>query len=263
MAHSDEGSQEHDLPGLIAAVHAHLERMEQLVETSAGRSAAAGHHSPASWRRATESEHRLPPALAAAVAIALQFALPNRLVIGPVWLLPSLEALLLVGLVGVNPRRITRTSKAIRAASIALIALITVANASSSALLIKELIEGTNGDNAQLLLGRGASIYITNIIVFALWYWEGDRGGAVRRSEGADEDPDFLFPQMAQPAVGPRNWRPTFVDYLYVSFTNAAAFSPTDTMPLTRRAKMLMLIQSAVALITVGLVIARAVNVLK
>jgi uncharacterized membrane protein len=128
--------------------------------------------------------------------------------------------------------------------------------------LIKGLINGTAGDNASLLLSRGASIYLTNILVFALWYWESDRGGPVARAHGLHPYPDFLFPQMAQSDLAPPDWTPTFLDYLYVSFTNAAAFSPTDTMPLSRWAKMLMLLQSAMALLTVAFVIARAVNIL-
>lgn len=215
------------------------------------------------WRRATEGEHRLPVAAAVAVAIALQLVLPARLVIRPAWLLPSLEGLLLVGLVAANPRRINRTSSILRSASVGLIALISLANAWSSAELIKEIVGGTNGDNATLLLARGASVYVTNIIVFALWYWEWDRGGPVARSRGLRPYPDFLFPQMSVPGIAAPEWRPNFIDYLYVSFTNASAFSPTDTMPLSRWAKMLMLLQSSVALLTVAFVVARAVNVLK
>jgi uncharacterized membrane protein len=189
--------------------------------------------------------------------------LPNRLVIHPEWLLPALEGALLVGLIFANPGRISRTSATIRTASVALIALISLANAWSSAELIKGLVNGTEGDNASVLLARGASIYITNILVFSLWYWEWDRGGPVSRARGLRPYPDFLFPQMAQPDLAPPEWEPTYFDYLYVSFTNATAFSPTDVMPLSRWAKMLMLIQSAVALLTVAMVIARAVNILK
>ncbi|MDE3207136.1 MAG: hypothetical protein KGQ66_23275 [Acidobacteriota bacterium] len=220
------------------------------------------HVAPA-WRRATAGEHRLPVAGAVAVAIALQLVLPQRLAFRPAWLLPLLEGMLLVGLVIANPKRINRTSTALRAASVALIALITLANGWSTAELIDGLINGTEGNNAALLLARGASIYVTNIIVYGLWYWEWDRGGPVARAHAEREYPDFLFPQMTQPSLAPPDWVPTFFDYLYVSFTNATAFSPTDTMPLSRWAKMLMLVQSAVALLTVAFVIARAINILK
>jgi hypothetical protein len=259
-----EGDQpEHPLAGLLGSVHDRLERIEQMLQPEIAGARALEARVVPTWRRATEGEHRLPVAAAVAVAIALQLLLPNQLVIRPVWLLPTLEGLLMIGLIAANPTRINRTSTVLRASSVALTALISLANAWSSAQLIKGIIDGASGDNASLLLSRGASVYVTNIIVFALWYWEWDRGGPVDRAQGLREYPDFLFPQMSVAGVAPEDWRPNFIDYLYVSFTNASAFSPTDTMPLSRWAKMLMLLQSAVALLTVAFVIARAVNVLK
>ena len=256
-----------EMASLVSSVHDHLRRMERLIGPgiSAGRAVereVAAEMLPA-WRRATKGEHRLPVLLAVAAAIALQVVLPSQLVIKPPWLMPALEGMLAVGLMIANPGRIDRTSSVLRSASVTMIALISLANAWSSAELINGLISGSNGDNASLLLARGASIYITNILVFALWYWEWDGGGPVPRAKGTGGHPDFLFPQMATREVAPPGWKPKFADYLYVSFTNATAFSPTDTMPLSRWSKMLMMLQSAVALVTVGLVIARAVNVLK
>lgn len=215
------------------------------------------------WQRAHQGEDRLPVALATAVAIALQVVLPAHLAFKPTWLLPALEGAVGVGLTIANPRRIDRTSALLRSASVTLIALTSLANAWSSAELINHLINGTEGQTAGPLLASGASIYLTNVIVFALWYWDWDRGGPVARAQGLRPYPDFLFPQMTQAHLAPDDWVPTFLDYLYVSFTNATAFSPTDTMPLARWAKMLMLLQSAVSLMTVALVIARAVNILK
>ena len=194
---------------------------------------------------------------------SLQLVLPGQLAIHPIWLFPALEGVLMAILIAANPVRISRTSGPLRAASVLLIALISLANAWSSAELIKGLINGTAGDNASLLLSRGASVYFTNVIVFALWYWEWDRGGPVARAGGAPRYPDFLFPQMTQTGLAAPDWRPNFLDYFYVSFTNATAFSPTDTMPLTRWAKMLMLVQSAIALLTIAFVVARAVNILR
>jgi uncharacterized membrane protein len=256
-----------EVAGLLGALHDQLRRVEdalgpearlaQSVEQSVERRVR-----PA-WREATEGEHRLPVAAVVGLAIALQLVLPSRLVIHPTWLLPALEGALVVALIVANPVRINRTSKAIRATSVGLIALISLSNAWSSAELIKGLVNGTAGDNASLLLGRGASVYVTNIIVFALWYWEWHFGGPVSRAQGLRAYPDFLFPQMTQLDLAPPTWRPNFFDYLYVSFTNATAFSPTDTMPLSRWAKLLMLLQSAVALLTVAFVVARAVNILK
>lgn len=202
-------------------------------------------------------------ATAVIIAILLQVALPGRLTVHPGWLLPALEGALAVGLAAANPRHIDRRSNALRGASIGLIALTSLANGWSSFELIKGIIAGSEGKTAGPLLATGASIYVTNIIVFALWYWEWDRGGAVARAAGIRPYPDLLFPQMTQARLAPDDWRPTFLDYVYVSYTNATAFSPTDTMPMAVWTKMLFLAQSAIALVTLALVVARAVNILK
>jgi uncharacterized membrane protein len=128
--------------------------------------------------------------------------------------------------------------------------------------LVELLLTGGRAIPASELLTVGANIWLTNVIIFALWYWELDRGGPGARATGTDPNPDFLFPQMAETAIDFHHWEPEFVDYAYVSFTNAAAFSPTDTMPLSRWAKLAMMLQSAVSLVTAILVVARAVNVL-
>jgi hypothetical protein len=223
---------------------------------------AAAHLLPA-WLRESEAENRIPVALAIALAILLQFLLPRRLSLHPRELIPALEAALLVTLTAINPVRLEVERRWLRFASIALIALMTIANAASAGLLADHLVNGTAGNQAGPLLLAGGSIYVTNIIAFALWYWEFDRGGPFVRRRGKNPHPDFLFPQMAVPELSEHDWKPQFVDYAYVSFTNATAFSPTDTMPLSRWAKSLMALQSAIALVTVALVIARAVNILK
>jgi hypothetical protein len=216
----------------------------------------------AAWRRRTRGEHRWPSVVAIALAIVLQLLLPDRLILHPRWLLPGVEIALLVVLVLGNPVRLERELPLLRLGSLGLILTMTVANAGSAVLLIQRLLTGQAGDDAVSLIGSGAAIYATNVIAFGVWYWELDRGGPFARAAGRRQHTDFLFPQMTQPDVAPPDWEPTFLDYLYVSYTNATAFSPTDTMPLSRWAKMLMLVQSAVALSTVALVIARAVNVL-
>jgi uncharacterized membrane protein len=248
---------------VLGALRDQLGHLERLVGPEVRAAQRVERHVEPAWQRATAGENRLPVAAVIAAAIVLQVILPRHLAFKPTWLLPVLEVLLAIGLIAANPRRIDRTSTALRAASLALIALISLANAWSSGKLVNGLLNGTEGDNAHTLLASGAIVYLTNIIVFALWYWEWDRGGPVARKEGLRRYPDFMFPQMAQPDLAPPDWEPTFLDYLYTSFTNATAFSPTDTMPLSRWAKMLMLLQSAVSLLTVALVIARAVNVLK
>lgn len=248
---------------MLGSIHEQLKRIEATVSPGVREARAVEARLIPAWRRATEGEHRLPVAAAVGVAIALQLVLPKKLVIHPTWLLPALEGLLIVGLMAVNPGRINRTSALLRTASITLIAVISLANGWSTGQLIDGLVNGTAGNNASLLLARGASVYVTNIIVFGLWYWEWDRGGPVARARGDQPYPDFLFPQMTDSRIAPPDWEPNFVDYMYVSFTNATAFSPTDTMPLSRWAKMLMLVQSSIALLTIAFVIARAINVLK
>ena len=141
-------------------------------------------------------------------------------------------------------------------------AAITVDNTLSAVLLDVRIISGEVSNKAAVLLGSGAAIFVTNIIVFGIWYWELDRGGPFARHAGERPYPDFMFPQMTTPNVAKPDWRPTFVDYLYVSVTNVMAFSPTDTMPLARWAKAMMTVQAMVALSTAALVISRAVNVL-
>ncbi len=244
----------------LGEVRGHLGHLEEFGSAEVGH--AEDRLKPI-WQQATEGEHRLPVAAAVAVAIALQLALPNRLTMHPVLLLPVLESVLLVGLIAANPKRINRESKALRSASLALIAIISFDNIWSAGHLIRRLIDNQMGSTAGPLLASGASIYLTNVIVFGLWYWELDRGGPVGRLMGRNPYPDFLFSQMTNENLAPPNWRPTFVDYLYTSFTNAMAFSPTDVLPLTRWAKTLMAIQAGVALGTVALVVARAVNILK
>jgi hypothetical protein len=202
------------------------------------------------------------------VAIVLQILLADSLNKPlPHYLLPVLEGALLVGLSIANPWRIERGGNIARAASIALIVLITAANAGSAILLVRAIVEALPSTaQAGPLLASGASIWATNVIAFGLWYWEFDRGGPVERAMGGGNmrPPDFLFPQMGlKQDLVPQNWEPHFIDYLYLSFTNATAFSPTDVMPLARWSKCTMAVQSGVALLVGVLVIARAVNILK
>ena len=215
------------------------------------------------WRRDTQGEPRWHVALAVTVAIFLQWPLPNRLVLfRPTWLLPVLEGALLVILVALDKSRIDRGSMVLRALGLTAATILSVANAWSAVRLVMELINGTVGNSAGPLLTSGAVIWLTNVIVFAVWYWELDRGGPAERAHGTHEWPDFMFPQMTSPDMAPKDWEPSFPDYAYVAFTNATAFSPTDTMPMTRWAKAAMTLQSMVSIAVVALVVARAVNVL-
>lgn len=215
------------------------------------------------WIRRTRGENRLPVATAIVAAITLQIFVPDRYGLTPRWLVPGLEGALLAALVAINPIRMERGGPTARAVSLALVAAITADNVFSASRLAHTIIVGHQSGDAVGLLGSGAAIYVTNIIAFGVWYWELDRGGPLARAEGGNTHPDFLFPQMASPQFAPPDWEPRFVDYLYVSFTNAVAFSPTDTMPMSRWTKALMTTQSVVALAIAALVVARAVNVLR
>jgi uncharacterized membrane protein len=228
---------------------------------------AAGHVTefpvPA-WLRPTQGERRWPITLSVVAAIVLQLLLPPHLTEPlPRWLMPALEGVLLVGLTIADPVRVERGGTLMRAATIVQIFLVTLANAVSAVLLIRAILEGHAGNSALPLFASGASIWATNVIAFGLWYWEFDRGGPIRRTQATRRHPDLMFPQMASPELALPDWEPHFFDYLYLSFTNATAFSPTDVMPLARWAKLTMLVQSAVSLAIGALVIARAVNILR
>ncbi len=200
--------------------------------------------------------------VAVLVAIALQLKVPDKLTLSSTYLLPGIELVMLATLVVFNPRRIERLSRPLRLISLALIGTAGLSNAYSAVALIREIVSGHGTVDASELLSTGAAVYLTNIIVFGLWYWDLDRGGPAARAHGLKEYPDFLFPQMTQTGVSDPEWEPRVTDYLYVSFTNAAAFSPTDTLPLSRWAKLTMMVQSVVALATVSMILARAINIL-
>lgn len=215
------------------------------------------------WRRRTAGEPRWAVSAAIVGALALQATLPSSLAMPPRWVLPAVGAVLLVGLLVANPRVREPHAPALRASSLVLTAVLSLANAVSAVRLVVALGRGTATEDAPLLLRWGGAIWLTNVIVFGLWYWELDRGGAAARASGTRVHPDLLFPQMSSPELAPPDWEPRFLDYFYVAFTNATAFSPTDVLPLTRWAKMTMLLQSAVSVVTVVLVVARAVNIFR
>jgi uncharacterized membrane protein len=201
-----------------------------------------------------------PGQLAMFVALLLYLALPAALTIGPGWPLPAAEIVLLGALVVAT--RGGREARRRRAIAIALLLLAVLANLVALGLLAGYLIEGGRARGADLLDG-GVVVWTTNLLLFTVLYWELDRGGPRRPAASrAPLAPDFLFPQMTDDRYAAPGWRPGFGDYLYVSLTNQTAFSPTDTMPLTLRAKALMGVQGVAAFVTAGLIIARAVNLL-
>jgi len=199
--------------------------------------------------------------LAVLFALLVYLALPGRLTLGPRWLLPLFEGVLLLGLAVSTPYRHHSQSAARRRLSIGLIALVTAANFIALGLLVHLLLERNTAAGRDLIIAAG-QIWLTNVAVFALWYWEVDRGGPHIRTKSEPQAPDFLFPQMTVPELPLGDWRPGFLDYLYVAFTNASAFSPTDAMPLSIRVKSLMLVEAMASFLTVGLIAARAVNIL-
>jgi uncharacterized membrane protein len=189
--------------------------------------------------------------------IALQLFLPARLIALPKFLLPVLELICLIGLQLITPKKAVFESSARRILALTLIVLVAVANATSLQLLLEALFTAGKSD-APELLSSAVGIYVTNIVVFALLYWEMDGGGPGVRRANKNEENDFLFPQQ-QANI---KWYPTFTDYLYVSTTNATAFSPTDTLPLARRAKMIMATQAFLSLLVIAIIAARAINIL-
>jgi uncharacterized membrane protein len=215
------------------------------------------------WRRHTAGEQRWPFAVAIVAMIALQFLLPDRLTVGNRWLLPSIEVVIIVVLMAANPGRMERSSKPLRMLGLALIAVASLGNAWAVGSLVHDITSGVDTGGAAVLLATGGDVWLINVLTFAVWYWELDRGGAVERAYGTNPYPDFLFPQMTSSDMAPKDWEPQFLDYLYLAFTNSTAFSPTDTLPLSRWAKFVMLLQSLISLVTAALVIAKAVNALQ
>jgi len=230
------------------------------------RTATARPHSilPA-WRRKTQGELRWPVAATVALGIGLQVAVPGRLVlVQPAWVLPLVQGALLIILIAANPHRINRQSTVMRSLSLVLAAILSLANGWSVARLAYDITHGNKGQTPGELLITGAVIWLTNVIVFGLWYWEFDRGGPVARALNLkNRYPDFQFVQMVSPPeMVPPDWEPFFLDYLYLAFTNAAAFSPTDVLPMSRWAKVAMTVQSIISIVTVALVVSRAINIL-
>jgi hypothetical protein len=207
------------------------------------------------------AEHRWPSALAAVAAITLQLLLPAPMVPQGRYLLPMLELALLVALVVANPFRMHRESAALRLAGLALTALVGLSNGWSALLLATLILDGSYAGGPAALLGTGGAIWLTNVLAFALLYWELDGGGPGARLLGAGA-PDLAFAQHQTPGLSAPAWRPEFGDYLFLAFTTGTSFGPTDVAVLSRRMKLAVMAQAGVALVVVVLVVARAVNVL-
>ena len=201
-------------------------------------------------------------AAAVLVAVVLQSTAPEngRLVLW--WIVPAIELLLLAAAMIRDPGRIDKRGPGSRRATIALAAVMTIATVAGVIVLIVDILDTNLIVTANSILGRGAALWVTNIIAFSLWYWLFDRGGPAERAAGSGIAPSFAFPENATPELVGEGWWPRYHDYLYLAFTNATAFSPTDTLPLQAWAKMAMLAESVLSFLTAIMVIARAINVL-
>jgi hypothetical protein len=212
------------------------------------------------YLRFDRRESRLPAAIAIVFVAVLYPLVPSQLSLGPTILFP------IVAMLGVLPLTIADALGLEhpwqRPLALTLLGLTAAANGTSIGLLVHELIARSTDMSGRQLLGGALTVWIANVIVFALWYWELDRGGPRRREADGGDTPDFLFPQMTDGKDIMPGWQPAFSDYLYTSSTNATAFSPTDTMPITGWSKLLMSMQSLSSFVLVVLVTARAVNIL-
>ncbi|MEU0394569.1 hypothetical protein ABZ208_17675 [Streptomyces sp. NPDC006208] len=212
---------------------------------------------------AAHGEARWPMAGAVVAAMLLTLLMPDDLRLGPRWLLPLGEGLLLVTLIAGDPGRISRRSAALRAVSIALVGVLALSAIWSTVRLLDDLVHGgAETNSAASLLQAGGVVWVSTVLAFSLLYFELDSGGAAARAHHMPTTPELAFPQQLNPDLNAEQWRPRFIDYLYLGLTNSTAFSPTDVMPLAPWAKIAMAVQSLVSLLILGLVIARAVNVL-
>jgi len=209
-------------------------------------------------------ESRWPPAAALVVFIGFTIAarlwLPGQSAVHAPWLVPSLEAALLMALVVGDPARLARHTHWARRIAVAIVLLLVASALWATALLIYDLITAQGvSQSPSKLLASGALVWFGNNLSFGMLYWLMDSGGPIARSHGRTPV-DFAFTQQLSPEIAPPGWRPVFLDYLHLGFTNATAFSPTDVMPLSLRGKYVMVVQSTVSLALFGLVVARAVN---
>jgi hypothetical protein len=207
-------------------------------------------------RELERADPHWPAQLAILAALVLHIALPGRVTVIPDWIVPVAEGLLLAALVIAQRQESPRR----RVLAFSVIGLVIAANTVTLGALVNYLLDHKLAHGSSLLLS-GVDIFVTTILIFSVLFWELDRGGPDARQTPLERRPDFFFQEM-DPATKVPGWRPAFVDYLYLSFTNCTAFSPTDTMPLTARAKLLMLAEAAGALATAAVVFSRAVGLL-
>jgi hypothetical protein len=208
------------------------------------------------------AEARWPSVAAVVAALVLTVLRPSEVRVAPAWVLPAIESVLLVVLIARDPGRIDRRSAALRGLSICVVGILVVDALAATGRLVAVLVQGGEATNsAGELLLAGTVVWLSNMIAFALLYWELDAGGAAARAYQMPQALDLAFPQQLNPEIAPPGWRPIFIDYLFLGLTSNTAFSPTDVFPLVPWAKIAMGTQSLISLVVLGLVIARAVNV--
>ncbi len=189
--------------------------------------------------------------------------LPGHFRVQPHWMYPAFILIFLVVLVVGDPGRIDRDRRWLRITTDLMIALITLVNGVAAARLVAGILDKQDFESARQLLLTGAVIWATNVITFALWFWDLDGGGAAARAlRGGRDNPAFVFPEMNLPEFVPADWTPHFFDYLALAFNTAMAFSPTDVTAIKHWAKALMGVESLISLLLAALVVARAINIL-
>ncbi|MCU1400325.1 MAG: hypothetical protein JWN62_3434 [Acidimicrobiales bacterium] len=224
--------------------------------------AVPDHNQDPEWGYVSPGETRWPAAGSMMVIILWRLLLPERLTLGPTWLIPAIESAILVTLLIVGPSTLNAEAKDVRYIALSLIAVLIAANVVTLASLLHTLLRTGQMVNGRALIFSAVAVWSTGVISSGLLYWEIDRGGPVARCSPDHAAPDFLFPQMSSPGSTDGPWTPRYLDYLYISLTNSIAFSPTDALPLTHRAKLMMALQSLASLATIVIVGARAVNIL-
>jgi uncharacterized membrane protein len=213
--------------------------------------------------RPARLESRWPVVAAVLVVMTLTVLRPPEMRLAPRWVLPAAEVVLLAILIARHPARIGPRAALLRAIAICVVAIVMADTLVTTVRLLQVLIRGgQTTQSADALLTAGAIVWGSNVLAFALFYWLVDGGGAAARTHHMPAALDLAFPQQLSPEIAPRGWRPRFIDYLYLGLTASLAFSPTDVMPLAPWAKVSMATQSLVSVSVLGLVVARAVNIL-
>ncbi|GIH03613.1 hypothetical protein Rhe02_16800 [Rhizocola hellebori] len=233
--------------------------MRNGVETRMDR----GEHAQPDAKAAVTGQQRWPVVLTALFALAISVLLPERLILGPGWVVPAMLGIFAIVILATSPRLAGRRYLLLRALTIGMVVIFAAGAGYAAIHLVLDLIDGGKSwPTARALLVAGAVVWLNTNIAFALVYWELDGGGALNRARRPQPYPDLAFPQHLSPELAPPGWRPTFIDYLYLGFTNATAFSPTDVMPLRPWAKIAMGLQATISMAILTLVIANAVNLL-